>query len=332
MNEFIKGKRMARSALGRGLSSLISSPAVAVTPTTPTVAANADSPTARPETKLEEQGGEGATPTYLRIDQLVANPKQPRQTFPDQEIAELATSIKRHGVLQPILVRPSQAAGLYEIIAGERRFRSAQRAELTQVPVIIKALSDRETLEISIVENVQRQNLNPVEEGQAYQRLIEEFSLAAQDVAERVGKDRATVVNAVRVLRLPDAVLEMLRSGAISVGHAKAILTVKEPSAQINLAKKVEAESLSVRALESIVARTVVLEPPKQPTVQGSKETAVKQVPHVSMLPEIEDRLRNALGTKVTLRHSRRGKGVIELHYFSDQELERLVDLLSPRA
>lgn len=322
---------MARPALGRGLSSLISSPAVPVAPTaspqTAIAAANADAPVA----KTEQQNESDAPASFLKIDQLIANPKQPRQTFSEHEISELATSIKQYGVLQPILVRPSREEGLYEIIAGERRFRAAQRAELSQVPVIIKQLSDRDTLEISIVENVQRQNLNPVEEGAAYQRLIDEFSMSSQEVAERVGKDRATVANAVRIMKLPPTVLEMVRSGTLSAGHAKAILTVKEPSAQINLAKKVEQEFLSVRALEAIVSRTVVLEPIKSSS-SSDKEGAPKKQKIASELPEIEDRLRNALGTKVALRHSRRGKGVIELHYFSDQELDRLVDLLSPRA
>lgn len=313
---------MARPALGRGLSSLISSPAVPVTP-----AANVDVPTV---VSPPIASNDGAAPTFLRVEQLVANPKQPRQVFTETEIAELSTSIKQHGVLQPILVRPAKDEGIYEIIAGERRYRAAKLAELAQVPVIIKSLSDRDTLEISIVENVQRQNLNPVEEALAYQRLVDEFSLSFQQVAERVGKDRVTVSNVVRILKLPEAVLDMVRSGILSIGHAKAILTVKEPSAQINLAKKVEQEFLSVRALEAIVSRTVVLEPMKSPSATKAGSSRTEKQP--SALPEIEDRLRNTLGTKVTLRHNRRGKGVIELHYFSDQELDRLVDILSVRS
>jgi ParB family chromosome partitioning protein len=226
-------------------------------------------------------------------------------------------------VLQPILVRPA-GEGRYEIVAGERRYRAATRAGLLEVPVLIRSLTDRETLEVALVENVQRQNLNPLEEARGYQRLIDEFSLTAQEVAEKVGKDRATIANAVRVLRLPPAVQEMLADGRISMGHAKAILTVKEPAAQISLATKVLDEGLSVRALEAIVSRVVVLEPPKKTSAEKEQgETRVE-----SPYPEIEERLRNVLATKVTIRKNRQG-GAVELHFFSDDELSRIVEILS---
>jgi ParB family chromosome partitioning protein len=252
------------------------------------------------------------------IARISANPEQPRVDFPEQEIAELSESIKAFGILQPILVRPWQ--GSYQIVAGERRFRASQRAGLTQVPVLIKELSDRETFEVALVENVQRLNLNPLEEARGYQRLMDEFNLNAQEVAARVGKDRATVANLVRILRLPTAVQEYLREGIITVGHAKAILTVKEPAAQTSLAQKVIDESLSVRALEAIVSREVVLEEPKKPR-------AGKRI-EASQFPEIEERLRNAVGTKVTIKKTKQG-GTIELHFFSDSELDRLIDILS---
>jgi ParB family chromosome partitioning protein len=257
---------------------------------------------------------------YLPISALEANPSQPRTEFSDTEISELSESIKTLGVLQPILVRPL-GEGRYQIVAGERRFRAATKAEIAQVPVIIRDLSERETLEVAIVENVQRQNLNPIEEAKGYQRLIDEFSFTAQEVAERVGKDRATVANLVRVLRLPVQVQDLLREGKISVGHAKAILTVKEPSAQISLAHKVIDEGLSVRSLESIVGREVVLDAPKRVAVE-------RQVVEAPQFPEIEERLRNALGTKVTIRKGKQG-GAIELHFFSDAELDRLIEVLS---
>jgi len=255
---------------------------------------------------------------YVDVARITANPEQPRVDFPEQEIAELSESIKVLGVLQPILVRPR--AGGYQIVAGERRFRASIRAGLSQVPVLVKDLSDRDTFEVALVENVQRLNLNPLEEAKGYQRLIDEFNLSAQEVAERVGKDRATVANLVRVLKLPAAVQEYLREGHITVGHAKAILTVKEPAAQTSLAQKVIDESLSVRALEAIVSREVVLEEPKKPRAAKTIETAE--------FPEIEERLRNSLGTKVTIRRSKKG-GAIELHFFSDSELDRLIDILS---
>jgi ParB family chromosome partitioning protein len=272
---------------------------------------------------------------FLSISQLRANPKQPRQDFSEQEVAELAESIRTLGVLQPIVVRPlpgSAGAATYQVVAGERRFRAAIRAGLSQVPVIVKELSEKETLEVGLVENIQRQGLNPVEESLGFQRLIDEFSLTIAEVAERVGKDRATVSNSLRLLKLPQVVQDMLREGRISVGHAKAILTVREPNAQIGLANKIIAEGLSVRAIESIVARDVVLEHPKKTaTGEGAvaeagpqqKNTRTALVPY----PELEERLRNLLGTKVTITKRRRG-GAIELHYFSDDELDRLVGQL----
>lgn len=311
-------KKNQKMALGRGLSALVSSAApVAITPPVPQVAAQhpeniadiATSPTATDPTSGVQ---------YVDVARISANPEQPRVDFPEQEINELSESIKALGVLQPILVRPWQ--GSYQIVAGERRFRASIRAGLSQVPVLIKELSDRDTFEVALVENVQRLNLNPLEEARGYQRLMDEFNLNAQEVAARVGKDRATVANLVRILKLPAAVQEYLREGIITVGHAKAILTVKEPAAQTSLAQKVIDESLSVRALEAIVSREVTLEEPKKPRVGKRIES--------SKFPEIEERLRNALGTKVTIRRSKKG-GAVELHFFSDSELDRLIDILS---
>jgi ParB family chromosome partitioning protein len=334
-------KKPARPALGRGLSALVSATAAPVSAPSPaeattaaTIAAtapsNTDSPTSQTYPQPSEPVGSAANDlTILPISQMRANPKQPRQDFSDQEISELSESIKVLGVLQPILVRPLPGATsgtAYQIVAGERRFRAAIRAGLSQVPVVIKELSDRDTLEIAIVENVQRQGLNPIEEALGYQKLMDEFSLTANEVAERVGKDRATVANTARLLKLPQQVQDMVRDGRISVGHAKAILTVREPNAQIGLANKIIAEGLSVRAIESIVARDVVLEAPKKLTT-GEGATVVRPS-RVAAHPELEERLRNALGTKVTIHKKRKG-GSVELHFFSDEELDRLVQFLA---
>lgn len=319
-------KKPIRPALGRGLSALISAPAVAVAPQHPVQeVVNSD------EAESSEAVVSGAMDNVRVIDRvlLVANPNQPRQTFTDQEIEELCASIKTHGVLQPILVRPIPSTDKYEIVAGERRYRAATKAELSQVPVIIKEMSNREALEVAIVENVQRQNLSPLEEAKSYQRLMDEFSMTAQEISEKVGKDRASIANIVRVLKLPEVVQEMLNEGRITLGHAKAILTVKEPSAQIGLAKKVEEERLSVRALEAIVSREVVLDLPKKQTDDDSSD---EKAPRVSPYPEVEERLRNALGTKVTLKKGRGAGGVLMLHYYSEEELNRLIDVLDSRA
>lgn len=311
-------KKNQRMALGRGLSALVSSVApVAATPPPPPLNNElVDNSVKNISDASPEEGSSGVS--YVEVSRITANPDQPRVDFPEQEINELTESIKALGVLQPILVRPR--AGGYQIVAGERRFRASIRAGLSQVPVIIKDLTDRETFEVALVENVQRLNLNPLEEARGYQRLIDEFNLSAQEVAVRVGKDRATVANLVRILKLPVVVQDLLRDGLITVGHAKAILTVKEPAAQTSLAQKVIDETLSVRALEAIVSREVVLEDPKRVRRAKSGE--------MSEYPEIEERLRNALGTKVTIRRAKKG-GAIELHFFSDSELDRLIDILS---
>ncbi len=319
-------KKPIRPALGRGLSALISAPAV------PVVAQNHGQEAVNSDTPRVEPLESSASSDKVRVldrSLLIANPNQPRQTFSDQEIDELCASMKAHGVLQPILVRPIPATDKFEIVAGERRFRAATKADLRQVPVIIKEMSNREALEVAIVENVQRQNLSPLEEAKSYQRLMDEFSMTAQEISEKVGKDRASIANIVRVLRLPDVVQEMLNDGRITLGHAKAILTVKEPSAQIGLAKKVEEERLSVRALEAIVAREVILDAPKK---QSEDDTTNEKSPRVSPYPEVEERLRNALGTKVTLKKGRGSGGVLMLHYYSEEELNRLIDVLDNRA
>lgn len=324
-------RKASRPALGRGLSALISSSPVTIVPTKFEQSAAPVTPQSNvvenqdlPSNPIQNSSSTNLI-NYLPLSALKANKQQPRTYFSEVEIAELANSIKQHGVLQPILVRPTKIDGIYEIVAGERRFRAAQHAELISVPVIIKELSERDTLEVSIIENVQREDLNPIEEAKSYQRLMDEFSLTANEVAEKVGKDRATVANIVRILKLQDGVKEMLKDGSLSLGHAKAILTVKEPVAQLGLAKKVVEERLSVRALEAIVAREVNLELPKRNSNQDLVTFAKRQPPH----PELEERLRNQLGTKVSIRRDAKGKGAIELHFFSDGELDRLVEILS---
>jgi ParB family chromosome partitioning protein len=303
-------KKGSRMALGRGLSALVSS-AAPVSVVKPQMPENIGE-----STSVAEQS---TGVLFVDVGRITANPDQPRHDFPEAEIIELSDSIRSLGVLQPILVRP--VASGYQIVAGERRFRAAIRAGLTQVPVIAKELSDKETFEIALVENVQRLNLNPLEEARGYQRLMDEFNFTAQEVSDRVGKDRATVSNLVRVLKLPPSVQDMLREGKISVGHAKAILTVKEPAAQASLAVKVIEEGLSVRALEAIVSREVVLDTPKKGRISGVSVQA-------PAYPEVEERLRNAVGTKVTIKKTKQG-GTIELHFFSDSELDRLIDILS---
>lgn len=335
-----KKKSPTRSALGRGLSSLISTP-VATQPPPPTTtqgfnnsaALEITPPIAAPQQITSDTIKTGAV-QFLPIELLVNNPSQPRKEFKQSELTELSDSIKAQGVLQPVLVRPIQRNNehRYEIVAGERRWRASKLANLTQLPVIIRSFTDREALEIAIIENVQRENLTPLEEAQGYQRLASEFSLNQAEIAERVGKDRATVANYLRLLKLPAEILSLLEKQEITMGHAKAILTIKEPSAQLSLARKTVKEKLSVRDLEAIVSRVVVLDaghrlPPNKAGISALLVPAEEErdLPPTSF-PEVIDRMRNKLGTKVIIKHHKSGRGRIEIEYFSEQELDRVVE------
>lgn len=317
-------KQKPRKALGRGLSSLISTKPVSVSPqSTPSESTVAPLPPHKSHEK-SEVGASFADNTYpikyVQVSDLIANPDQPRKSFDGGELQELSNSIINHGLIQPILTRPVPGQKKLMIVAGERRYRAAELAKLTHVPVIIRDLSDSEVAEIALIENVQRSDLNPLEEAAAYQKLMADQSLTQTQVAERVGKDRTTVSNTIRLLSLDPEVRELLLSGKLSAGHAKAIVTVKEPSAQRSLAKKCLDEGLSVRAIEQIVSRVVFLEKPKEKTPSKSPKTSEYQ--------DLERRLRNKLGTKVNIQLGRKGNGKIELSFYSAEELTRLIDLL----
>lgn len=308
-------KGETRRALGRGLQALVATrSAVPVRYTSATARESAVS-----NLIAEGESVADGSVRYTSITDLYRNPNQPRQDFSENEIAELAESIKNHGVLQPILVRSRKSSAGYEIIAGERRWRAAQQAKVMQVPVIIKDFNDDLSFEIALVENIQRADLNPVEEALAYQNLVDRLKLNQSAVAERVGKDRATVANSLRLLKLPPPVIDLLRNGKITTGHAKAILSAKEPAVQMSLAQKVVDTGLSVRALEEIVSRVVVLPASRKRTKKGATESAY---------PELVTRLREALGTKVTIRHTPTGAGKIEIEYFSEEELDRIAETI----
>lgn len=304
-------KKTVRAALGRGLSALISSG--------PHALVNETEPTA------QGQGEVSSSTTgvmIVPIHKILPNPNQPRRDFAPTELQELANSIRSVGILQPLLVRKVSKPGEYELVAGERRWRAAQIAGLNEVPVLAQDLADNDILAIALIENIQRENLNPIEEAAAYKRLSDEFRLTQQEIAAKVGKDRVTVSNLMRLLTLPEQVVTLVKEGKLSVGHAKAILTVREPSAQISLAKKSVNEGISVRELEAIVSRVVVLDAGKRaPQIKASRTQNVDPV-----YSELTEKLTKALGTKVSIRSASSGKGKIELEYFSEQELERIVD------
>lgn len=334
-------KKPSRSVLGRGLSALISTVPVPIAPhrmapadhhslaaqnVQNTFGAPSDIELVQFEKNEEKRTVNANGVTFIEVDKIVNNPKQPRQEFNQSELSELAESIKTLGVLQPVLLRRVKGDGLsenLEIVAGERRWRASQVAGLKQIPTIILDLDDRQALEIALVENIQRSNLSPIEEALAYERLTIEFSLSQKDIAERVGKDRASIANYLRLLKLPKEVQDLLKEAKITMGHAKAIMTISEPTAQISLARKVIEEGLSVRALEAITARVVVLNGIKKKHKNAASSDAGGEI---TIMQPLVDKLREALGTKVSIKHQSNGKGKIEIDYFSDQELERIVD------
>ena len=281
-----------RPALGRGLSALI--------PDAPSIAA------ADKERSLD-----------VDIDQLRPNPFQPRVRMDDGRIEELARSIRSHGVIQPIVVRRGGDAG-YEIVAGERRWRASQRAGLLKVPVVVREIPDDRLLAAALIENIQREDLNPIEEAQAYRRLAEDLSLTQEQIAEAVGKDRSSIANYVRLLRLPHEVRENVAAGSLSMGHARAILGIPDESAQVRVAREVVAKNLSVRETEALVSKSGQPAPAK---VEEPKDVHTRAA---------EERLRFALGTRARIVR-KGGGGRIEIDFSSENELQRLFEYLTER-
>jgi len=248
----------------------------------------------------------------LGIEEIRPNRHQPRRHFDQTHIEELAESIKSKGVLLPLIVR--RANDGYVLVAGERRWRAAQRAGLRELPVMVREVSEKEAFELALIENIQREDLNPVEEAEAYKRLIEEHGLTQEELAARVGKDRSTVANALRLLRLPDAIKEAIVSGQLSMGHARALLAISEESDLRRAAEKVIKEQLSVRAVEALVQR---LKSRREPKEKGAEKSSA-QVRHLI------EKLQRKLGAKVAL-HDDGGSGTLEIRYQSLAELDRIL-------
>ena len=260
-----------------------------------------------------QQGAPSQNFVVLRIDQIRPGRLQPRTTINDAALEELKASIKKSGVIEPILVRPV-AHGTYELVAGERRLRASQAVGATEIPAIIKTLTDQEALELSLVENIQRENLNPIEEAKGYQRLLDEFGYTQEAVAGAVGKDRATVTNLLRLLSLPEEIQQGVRDSAVTMGHARALLSVPDRGKQLELFKQVQTEQLSVRQTERLVGSWAGLK----------RRRARRGDPQLSGL---EDELRRVLGTKVTLTARKKG-GRLVIEYFSQEDLTRLLTIL----
>lgn len=280
---------MEKKALGKGLGALLPSPTIS-----------------RPTESADIQ--------RIRIDHIVPNRYQPRQTFSQNELAELTASIKESGVLQPIVVR-RKGDGIYELVAGERRWRASKEAGLETIPVIIKNCSDQESLLLALIENLQRENLNPMETARAYSRMMKEFGLTQDAIALKVGRDRSSVANVIRLTQLHPELQALVEAGRLSTGHAKVLLGLASPEEQLRLGKIVVSTSLSVRATEKLITRSI-------------EDNKTRPTPgRTSLLTDLETRLQKRLGTKVTIHPQKQG-GRLVIHYFSKEELDGVVDIL----
>lgn len=253
----------------------------------------------------------------VKITMVEPNRDQPRHKFDEAALNELADSIKQYGIISPIIVQDRKDH--YEIIAGERRWRAAKIAGLKEIPVIIKNFTEQEIVEISLIENIQRENLNPIEEALAYKRLLTEFNLKQEEVAERVSKSRTAVTNSMRLLKLADEVQQMIIDEKITTGHARALITIEDTEKQIEIAKKVVDEKLSVRDIEKLV---------KDLNKSKKEKKAAKQIKNEFIYQDIEEKLKQSFGTKVSVTAKEDGSGKIEIDFYSSDDLDRILDLL----
>jgi len=329
--------------LGRGLDALLArkdpkpaapAPASVATPTpgasvpnTPAPAVSA-SPAPAPAAEPAEENEAGALRT-LKLSTIRANPYQPRKEFRPEELADLEASLRVNGLLQPITVRPSPNGSGYELIAGERRFRAAQRLGWTEIPALVREVDDRMLATLAMIENLQRADLDPIEEADGYQRLIDDFALTNQEVADVVGKDRSTVANALRLRQLPASVRRMLQDKQLTAGHARALLPLGTERAIVDLAREIAANGLSVREVE----RRVQAGRPTPPAAgrKPSKDSTAPAVPagaSSAVVKQLEEKLRRKLQTTVSISLTAKDKGEVRIAFFSNDDLERVLELL----
>lgn len=249
----------------------------------------------------------------IPVDRIQSNPRQPRTKFKPEELAELAASIKEHGILQPLIVTRSEQEGIFTLIAGERRLQAARQAGLESVPIITREASEQQILELALIENIQRSDLNPLEAAEAYRQLADEFGLSHEEIADRVGKSRTAITNTLRLLKLTPAIQQAVLDESISEGHARALLALPTPQAQNACLQIVIQQSLNVRQTEDLARKYI-----------GQKTFTNPAPAPDPAFRAIEDRLRSHLGTKVRLQHGKRG-GSITIHYFSDEELDHIL-------
>lgn len=303
--------KVKKGGLGKGLDSLI--PEVVSKPK----AKSEPEVVEKIVEKVVEKVVEKKVETLVKITEIEPNRSQPRKNFNEDGLMELAESIKLHGVLQPLLVQKRE--GYYEIIAGERRWRASKLAGVKEVPVIIKDYSEQQIVEIALIENIQREDLNPIEEALAYKRLLEEFKLKQDEVAEKVSKSRVAITNSMRLLKLADEVQQMIIDEMITSGHARALIAIEDKEKQIELANKIFDEKLSVRETEKLVKSIL------NPKPQKEKENFQDQF----VYKEIENKLKDKIGSNVSINRKNKTKGKIEIEYYSTDDLERIVALLN---
>ena len=305
-----------KSGLGRGLDALFPEKTVQSKPKT-TVKTAKQTKTATLETNKSSQHENSNGERMMKLSMIEPNREQPRKKFDEDALLELSESIKMYGVLQPLLV--SDKKDYYEIVAGERRWRAAKMAGLKEIPVVIKEFSDQEIVEISLIENIQREDLNPVEEAMAYKRLIDEFNLKQDEIAERVSKSRTAVTNSLRLLKLDPRVQQMMVDEMISAGHARALLAISDVEKQYSVAMRIFDEKLSVRETEKLVK--TILNPSKK------KETSSSDSAEDAIYESLEEKMKNITGTRVFIHRKKNNKGKIEIEYYSRDDLERIIDL-----
>ena len=303
-----------KSGLGRGLDALFPEKTVQSKPKT--VKTVKEEKKVAVDTKKSSQQETSNCETMMKISMIEPNREQPRKKLDEDALQELSESIKQYGILQPLLV--SDKKDYYEIVAGERRWRAAKMAGLKEVPVVVKEFSTQEIVEISLIENIQREDLNPVEEAMAYKRLIDEFHLKQDEIAERVSKSRTAVTNSMRLLKLDSRVQQMMVDEMISAGHARAILAISDPEQQYNAAMKVFDEKLSVRETEKLV-KSILTPTKKKPVVSNPTEDAIYE--------SLEEKMKGITGTRVFIHRKKNNKGKIEIEYYSRDDLDRIIDL-----
>ena len=306
---------MAKKGLGKGLGAIFGEDVVKENKEETEKKAKA-----KAEAKAAEEMDEKGRILMLKLDLVQPNKEQPRKTFDEEKINELAESIKNYGVLQPLLVQKNDS--FYEIIAGERRWRAAKAAGLKEVPAVLKEYSKQEAMEISLIENVQRADLNPIEEALGYKQLIDEFGLTQEEIAVRVAKSRTAITNTMRLLKLDEQIQNMLVQGVITSGHARALLSLEDTQMQLKAVKEILDKKLSVRETERLVKRL-------QKEASGEKKEEKKKDETLALIyQDLEDRMKSVMGTKVSIHNKDKNKGRIEIEYYSEAELERIVEMI----